>query len=136
MPMANGLEKLSFERSGGMFPLTLGGEVLFTGAAPGVVSEAQQGPRPLTPQEQAMFAALDPAKLRGLPSPLTQPVPDGYQWDVTLSFNSGPVSLRWYAPSTPPASLDTAAPGLGALASWVQREVDRIWAHRTGAPRP
>jgi len=137
MPLANGIQKMTFERSGGLFPLALSGTVLLAGATPGVESEASTGLRPLTPDELAMFAGLDPARLRSAASPLTPPVPDGYQWDVTLEFaGAAPIALRWHANGAPPRSLAAVAPGMADLAAWVRREVDRIWAHRTGAPPP
>jgi len=132
--MPNGLEHVTFERSGGSFPLTLGGEVVLVGAHTGVRSEATNGIRPLTADEHAMFSQLDPARLRVAPSPLTPPLPEAYQWDVRLDFASGaPVALRWHTHGPPSPTLNTVAPGLYDLAVWVQREIDHIWAHRTSS---
>jgi len=137
MALANGLTAVEFKRSGGQFFLTLGGTVDLDDSHPGVRSEATTGVRPLTDSERTMFAELDQAKLRDAPAPLNAPHPDGYQWDVTLSFrNEPPVMLRWYMQATPDPAMEAKAPGVSALAVWVKREVDRIWAHRTGAPPP
>jgi hypothetical protein len=133
MTMHNGLENVTFERSGGSFPLTLGGSVILSGLTPGVRSEAVDGIRPLTARETAMFERLDPANLRAAPSPITPPLPDTYQWDVALHFaGAAPVALRWYSPGPPSANFNSIAPGLFDLADWVRKEIDRVWARRTG----
>ena len=134
MALSNGVKGLRFERSGS-FPLVLTGEVALDGPSPGVHTEV--GVRPVTDTDRAVFAAVDVARARAAPMPVTPPAPEAYQWNVTLYVVDGSsVPLVWHAHTKPDPSIDAVVPGLSGLASWVSREVDRIWAHRIGAPRP
>jgi hypothetical protein len=131
--MKNGLTAIHFERSGGLFALgkPLGADIVFSESS-GVVRPMGGGPsRPLTGAEMALFAQLDPARLRefaqargsGPPG-----LPDDYQFDIVLTFNDGSnVKLTFHGQSL--ADL-RGAPGVAELAAWVLAEIDRIWSAR------
>ncbi len=135
MALPNGVKGLQFERSGGSFPLVLTGEVELEGPSAGVRTEV--GGRPVTDADRAVFAALDVLRARAAPKPITPPAAEAYQWNVILYLVDGSsVPLVWHAHARLDPSIDAVVPGLSGLASWVSREVDRIWAHRIGAPPP
>jgi hypothetical protein len=126
---------LSFRRSGGLMPLVLSGEVKLTGPDAGVRTEATGSTRPLTPQEQTLFASLQADRLKA--SRLARGsrnspagMPEGYQYDVDVRFDDGQsVALVYHAtPGRPP---DTDDPATAALMTWVAAETDAIWRHRT-----
>ena len=125
---------LSFRRSGGLVHLVLSGEVKLTGPDAGVRTDATGGTRPLTPQEQTLFASLQADRLKA--SRLSRSsqdsppgIPEGYQYDVDVHFDNGQsVALVYHEiPGQPP---DTDDPAIAALMKWVVAETDAIWRHR------
>ncbi len=135
MALANGVRGMRFERSGGLLFLVLGGEVALDGPAPGILTEV--GNRAVSDDDRAVFAAVDVAKARTAPMPLTQTGPESYQWDVTLLLADGStVALRWHAHTVIDPHAEAAIPGITGLAIWLGKEVDRIWARKADAPSP
>ena len=127
--MENGLTSVHFERSGGFGNIMVAGDVVLGTASLVKDAKANGVSRPLTAAEKAMFARLDPARLREFKGAGSgDGVPDDYQYDLTLTFADRNVSkLKFHGQSM--AELG-AVPGLAELAAWVTAEADAILARR------
>jgi hypothetical protein len=133
--MPKGITTMHFERSGGVVALgrRLAGDVVLGPDSFVRDSEGSGAPRPLTVAEKAMFAKLDPVRLREFEQarrarPIAPGLPDDYQYDLALTFADGStIKLTFYGQSV--GELRTV-PGLTELAAWVQTEIDSIWARR------
>jgi hypothetical protein len=132
--MQNGLQRVSFQRSGGSFHMVLSGTVEFSSEQATVSSAPPAASRTLSPDETSMFAQLDIPALRSWSASSPQAgQPDRYQYDVTLEIaNADPVSLRFHEGSTGASGQPVA--GLGDLAAWVRSETAALWKQKT-APR-
>jgi hypothetical protein len=132
--MKNGLSKVHFERSGGLIALgrPLAGDVVF-GPTSAVVRSEAGASRPLSAAETAIFAQLDPARLREFEKarragPTLPGLPDDYQFDLVLTFADGStVRLTFHGQSVGELR---AVPGLADLAAWVLAEIEAIWSRR------
>ena len=129
MALANSLRGLRFERSGGMLPMAIGGEVDLAGPNPSVTADGRT--RPLNPAELTLFSSLDVARARAAASPLTPAGAETYQWDVELRTADGKtVDLRWNAHTPGDPGLDAKVPGLSGLSQWLDHEVTRMLDER------
>ena len=132
MALANGLRGLRFERSGGMLPTAVAGEVDLAGPQPSVTADGRT--RPLNPSELTLFASLNVARARAAASPLTPAGAESYQWDVEPKMaDGGTASLRWHSHTAGDAALDAKVPGLSGLSQWLDHEVTRILDERMRA---
>jgi hypothetical protein len=133
--MQNELRRMVFQRSGGAFPMVVGGTVVFEQAEATVHPDGAPGTRPLSPEERAMFERLDMAGLRSWAAsgPLISQ-PDRYQYDIVLELaHAAPVVLRFHEGAG--LALDQNVPGLGDLVAWVRNEIAAIWK-RKATPQP
>ena len=129
--LSNGLQSAHFARSGGMLGMTISGDVVITGSTPELRADGRT--RPLTDQEQTLFASLDHDRLRQSrflrgAHQAPPPVPDTFQYSVRLDFQSGSVELAF--PEQPGQHLAADDPSVTGLAAWVAGETRAILERR------
>jgi hypothetical protein len=117
--------KIEFKRTGGFSPITdASGEISFQGQG-GEVTSPDGYRRSLTKDELTELEGLsDDQNLRG---PHTAPPPavrDGFTYEVTVTTDDG--KKHTFSSS----ELERAPAGLSHMLSWVQKESQKILAHK------
>jgi hypothetical protein len=126
--------QIKFVRSGGFAgaATNVAGTVQFDEKGAHVNGEASDYHREIPSQEaEQLRAAAEPAALSGAQAAAskTNPVPDTYQFDITVVTKDGKshnVTLGESALD----QLQQIAPGAAHLGSWIQEEAQKIWNHR------